>query len=225
MLADYQTIVSELVRDDGGKISPAERDRAIAAAVMRYSKDRPRTKVEDVTPESSQLLPLPASWEAGFSDVVALEHPKGRVPPVHLKPERVALYSDPAGTKIMLLDHVAVATDSVRASFTVAHQVDAQIDTVPAADREAVACWAAASLCDQLAAFYSSGTDSTIQADAVDGRSKAQEYSARAKTLRVRYHNELGIDFKKAAPAGAVVNLDFPDSRGQDRLTHPARYR
>ncbi len=225
MLVDYQTLVTELVRDDAGKILVAERDRAIAAAVLRYSSDKPRTKVQDVTPESSQLLPLPAAWEEGFSDLLELEHPIGNVPPTLIAQDRYGLYQDPAATKIQVVDGVAVAANSVRASFTIKHVVDAATDTIPLQHREPVACWGAASLCDQLAAFYSSGTDSTLQADSVEQRSKAQEYALRAKTLRKRYLDEIGIEEKKGAAAGAVVNLDFSDSRGEDRITHARRYR
>ena len=98
-------------------------------------------------------------------------------------------------------------------------------DTIPIEDREPVACWAAAVLCDQLAALYSGNTDSTIQADSVQQTSKAQEYAARAKALRKRYMDELGIEDKRSEPAGVVVNLDFPDSQGQDRLTHRSAFR
>jgi hypothetical protein len=225
MLVDYQTLVTELVRDDAAKIAVAERDRAINAAVLRYSSDKPQTKVQDVTPESSQVLPLPAAWEAGFSVLLELEHPIGEIPPTFLKQDRYGLYQEPAATKIKLIDGVTVAANSVRANFTIKHVVDAVADTIPLQHREPVACWAAALLCDQLASFYSSGVDSTIQADSVEQRSKAQEYASRARTYRKRYQDELGIEDKHAAPAGVVVNLDQNDSQGQDRLTHPARWR
>lgn len=225
MLVDYQTLVTELVRDDAAKIAVAERDRAITAAVLRYSSDKPQTKVQDVTPESSQVLPLPAAWEAGFSVLLELEHPIGDIPPTFIAQDRYGLYQEPAATKIKLLDGVTVAANSVRSSFTIKHVVDAVTDTIPVQHREPVACWAAAMLCDELAAFFSSGTDSSIQADSVEQRSKAQEYASRAKTLRKRYLDELGIEDKHSAPTGVVVNLDQADSRGQDRLTHPARYR
>lgn len=225
MLVDYQTLVTELVRDDAGKIAIAERDRAIAAAVLRYSSDKPKMMVQDVTPESSQVLPLPAAWEADFSTLLDLEHPIGNIPPTFLKHDRYGLYDAPAGTKITLLDGVTVSANSVRSSFTIKRVVDAGTDTIPVQHREPVCCYAAASLCDQLAAFYSNSQDSSIQADSVDQRSRAQEYSARARTLRKRYFDELGIDDKKGAAAGVVVNLDQADSQGEDRLTHPRRFR
>jgi hypothetical protein len=225
MLVDYQTLCTELVRDDAGKIAVAERDRAIAAAVYRYSTDKPRTKVQDVTPEASQLLPLPAAFEDGFSAILAIEYPKGDIPPTFVEQDRYAIYDDGTAKKIQLADGVAVAASNTRISFTIKHQVDAAVDTIPLQHREPVACFASASLCDQLAAFYSSGSDSSIQADSVEGRSKAQEYSSRAIALRKRYFNEIGIEEKHSAPAGVVVNLNQDDSQGQDRLMHPRRYR
>ena len=226
MLTDYQTLVIDLVRDDAAKIITAERDRAIAAAVYRYSKDRPREKAQDVTPEAGgQLLPLPAAWETDFSDLRSLEYPIGEIPPALIDADRWAFYLSPTATKIQLADAVAVAANNVRALYTIKHVVSTTEDTIPVQNREPVACWAAAICCDQLASYYSGGTDSSIQADSVESRSKAQEYAARAAKLRKRYLDELGIEDKRSAPAGAVVNLDLPDSQGQDRLTHPARYR
>jgi hypothetical protein len=225
MLVDYQTLVTELVRDDAAKIANAERDRAITAAVLRYSADKPQMKVQDLTPESSQVLPLPAAWEDGFSALLELEYPIGEIPPAFMKQDRYGIYQDPAAKKIKLADGVAVAANNVRSSFTIMHVVSGAADTIPLIHREPVACYAAASLCDQLAAFYSNSQDSTIQADSVDGRSKAQEYAARARNLRKRYFDELGIEDKHGAPAGVVVNLDQADSQGEDRLMHPRRFR
>lgn len=222
MLADYEQLVADLVRDDAAKLTLAEKDRAIGAAVQRYSEDRPRELAEDLTPSDANTLPLPAAWVADFSTLRSLEYPIGNVPPTLVDPERAAFYRAPAGLVIKLLDAVAVAAANVRATYTIKHLVDAASDTVPLQHRQAVAAWAGAILCDQLAAFYSSGQDSTIQADSVQQQPKAQEYSKRGRDLRKFYTDELGIDDKRSAPAGTVVQLKQPDSWGGPRLTHPA---
>lgn len=225
MLSDYQALVPRLVRDDAGKLAAGDIDDAITHAVRRYSMDRPQEKVQDVTPSDANTLPLPAAWETDFSDLRSLEHPIGDVPPTLISQERYGFYRTPSALTIKLLDAVAVAANNVRVTFTIKHVVDAVSDTIPVHHREPVACWAAAILCDQLAAFYSGGSESSIKADSVEGRSKAEEYAARARTLRKRYLDELGIEDKRSEPAGVVVNLDQADSRGGDRLTHPAAYR
>lgn len=225
MLSDYQTLVTELVRDDAAKIVTAERDRAITAAVERYSKDKPNEKAQDLTPDSANLLPLPAAWETDFSELRSLEYPIGSVPPDIIGQDRYGFYRSPTALKIQVLDAVAVAANNVRATYTIRHVVSGAADTIPTSDREPVACWAAAMLCDQLASLYSGNTDSTIQADSVQNTSKAQEYASRARALRKRYLDELGIEDKRSQPAGVVVNLDFPASDGRDRLTHQRTHR
>ena len=224
MLSDYQTLATELVRDDAGRIVTAERDRAIQMAVQRYSKDIERLKVEDTVVSGVNTLPLPAAWEAEVSELRSLEYPISQVPPCYLSAERYGLYRMPASTVIMLLDAVAAGA-TIRVAYTITHVVSTTVDSIAVKDREPVACWASALLCDQLAAFYSGGSDSTIQADSSPGQSRAQEYSARATKLRKRYLDELGIDDKRSVAAGAVMNLNAADSQGRDRLTHPARYR
>jgi len=223
-LLNFQTLTDNLVRDDAGKIATADRDSAIALAVSRYSKDRPDKKVEDITAPGGQLLNLPAAWEPDFSVLQALEYPVGQVPPSHLEPEDWALYDAPGGQQIQLAASIN-AGETVRTSYTIARVVDATTDTVPVPDQEAVASYAAAVLCDQLASLYSGDSDSTIQADTVEHQGKAREFAMRAKTLRKRYYDELGIEPKRNVAAGVVVDLDMTNSQGNDRLTHSRRFR
>lgn len=223
-LSDYQTQVSDLVRDDADRVSIDERDRAISVAVLRYSKDRPLPKVEDITSPGGNLLDLPAAWEPDFSDLDSLEYPVGKFPTSFISPQCWSLYATPTGLSIMVSYSLPIGA-TIRSTYSIAHQVSGTADTIPAGDREAVCCLAAASLCDQLASLYSGDTDSTIQADSVNHQSKAAEFAARARALRKRYFDELGIDPKKNVAAGAVVNLDLANSLGQDRLTHGVGFR
>lgn len=225
MLLDFQSLVMDLVRDEANKITPDARDQAIARAVTRYSADRPRELVEDVTASNSNTLPLPASWETDFSEVRALEYPIGDVPASYIDPAQYYLYQAPSVAKTIRVTSGLAAAAAVRVTFTARHSLTPSIDTLPERDREAVTCWAAALLCDQLAALYANDSAPTIQADSVDHQNQAREYGTRANKLRARYFDELGLDPKRAVPAGVVVNLDNNNSLGGDRLTHPRRYR
>lgn len=223
-LSDIQSIVDDLLRDDAGRITPTQRDTAIVTAVARYSKDRPRQKVEDIVAPGGYLLPLPSAWEADFSQIQSLEHPIGNVPPVMISAQDYELYTSPSGVSIMVRCGF-YAGDNFRAAYTIAHVVSVDADTIPLGDREAVCCLAAASLCDQLAGLYSGDSDSTIQADSVNHQSKAGEFASRARALRKRYLDELGIDAKKNVAAGVVVDLNLSNSQGGSRLTHRRGYR
>lgn len=224
-LVDYQSLVDKLVRDDTGKIATADRDEALARAVARYSKDRPRVRVEDVVAPGGNLLDLPTAWQDDFSLLHSIEYPIGQFPPVYIDQENIGWYQSPTVLRV-LLQTAITAGQSVRMTFTVRHQLDSGADTIRADDREPVCAYAGAILLDQLAAFFSGSSDrSTIQADNVDHGSRGAEFARRAGTLRARYFTELGIDPKRATPAGVVVDLDMSDSLGRDRLLHPARYR
>lgn len=222
MLADYQTLVTDLVRDDAGKISVGQRDSAIGGAVERYSQDRPVEKVQDLAGVSGQLIALPAAWEVEFSTLKSLEYPVGDVPPSFLANDTWAFYRDTDALRIMLAASLP-AGSTVRAVFTVRHTLTTLVDTIPTSRREAVAKLAAASLCDQLAAFYANDTDSTIGAGMTQGQTKSQAYAARARDYRKQYQDALGVTDKTAQPASAVGSLRPKDGHGQPYLYHPPR--
>jgi hypothetical protein len=213
MLSDYQGLVDRLVRDDAGKLTAADRDEAIGLALIRYGQARPRQGVADVMP-TGDTLPLPAGWVVGSSTLAGLEYPIGQVPPALIPGE---LYLGPDGLVVMLATRPA---GPVRMRYTLQQALSASEDTIPAGDREAVAKYAAALLCEQLASFYASDTDSTISADRSFGQTRSQAFAARAREYRKQFQAALGIEEKTAAPAGAVVQLNSFDSRGRPRLFH-----
>lgn len=181
-LSDFQTLVDDLIRDDAGKIATPQRDRAIGLAVARYGQDRPRVDMVDVAADGSSYLPLPAGWEDGGSALMSLEYPIGEWPISYLAHDAYGVVHGPMGDEIRLAGAIQAGAQ-VRAMFTLGHTLDGTTDTLPDADREAVALYAAALLMDQLASLHSGDGDSTISADSVEHRSQAQEYS-RAKRAR-----------------------------------------
>ena len=96
--------------------------------------------------------------------------------------------------------------------------VDAATDTVPAADREAVAAWAASLLLDELAARAAATTDSTIGADSVEHASRAADYRALARSHRDRYFLLVGRGKtgRHLRPAGTTVHPAGHRRRGYD---------
>lgn len=224
-LASLQALVDDLVRDKDQVIATADRDHAIAAAVLRYSQDRPRVLVVDVTSVSGgQRLPLPAGWLADFSVIQSVEHPIGNVPTSFLPIDEIGLYRGP--TEVLIEVPVTLlAGDQVRVTFTGPHTVDGTAATPPAKHDYAIACWAAHMLCDQLANYYATSAEPSIQADTVNHQSKTQAFAARAKNYRARYLSELGLDEKRATPASAVVDLDLRHSSGESMMRRGRRAR
>jgi hypothetical protein len=223
---EFEDEVAARIQDGAGKLALPDRARFIRQAITeRYSRDRPVEAVADLAGNGTSDLTLPSTptaFEDGFSVVRELEYPVGSVPENELEAEDWKLYRSPTGLKLRLLSARPTAAETVRLTFTARHKPDGT--TVPTANFYAVADYAAALAAGALAALYTQTGDSSIGADAVNYRSKAQEYAALAKQLRARYFEQLGIDPESApAATGAVIavgELDADGAGGVDRLTH-----
>jgi len=219
VLFDYQTIVDDLVRDDAGKITPLGRDCAIATAVTRYSDDKPGSVVEDIAATGDDIFPMPTAWEAEFSRITSIEYPIGNTNPDYVT--HWSIYSAPGGDELRIAGLESGTT--VRVAHTVSRVVDETTDTIQIRHRQIVAAYAAALLCEQLAAVYSGDSDSTIQADSVDHSDKARRFRELARGYMKRYFDGLGIDPKKNNAAGAVVSMRQSTGRGGSTL-RPNRF-
>jgi len=218
MLDDYRQLVESFTRSPEEEVRPEQIDGAIELAVIRYSTDRPRRRIEAVARDEGLMMAMPASWEDGFSDLVSLtpaDDPLDRV--------RASILNTIDGDRIYIEDGQGLA--EAHATFTIRHVLTDAEDTIPQKDREAVANYASAVVCEQLATYYSGALSSTIQSDSVDHGSKGREFSQRAGRFRKLYQDHLGIDPKRNSAAGVVVDLDGSDSRGRDRLIQRGRYR
>lgn len=226
-LPELETLIDDLVRDAAQWVSTGQRTRAIELALVRYSADRPRTVVEDVVTADGVTVPLPAGWVAGESALHTVECPIV-APPVPLEADAWAMWRTPTGEVIGLLQAAAPGT-TARLHYTAPHVVDDASSTIPPAHREAVACYAASLLAEQIATAHASAQDSTIAADRVDQAHPAREWAARAKAYRNRYFATLGIEISaqgveqpRIDAAGVVVDLNLPTSHGRARM-YPRR--
>jgi len=239
IFSDFETGVTSRIQSTGGKLSQADQDDAITQAVKRYSKDRPRELVTDLVGAGSAYLTLPTGpsnppeqFEDGFSIVRAIEFPVGNLPPTYLDGEDWLLYRTPTGLKIALTTLVPQAADTLRVTWTLRHNPgtsgqEAVATTVPDADFEAVCDLAASFCCDKLSAVYARTNDSTITADAVNYRTKAQEYASIAKQFKKRYDDHIGIEDSGTGAGGSptagaisIGDMNLTQGSGVDRLTH-----
>jgi len=221
-LGDYQTRLAALLRDSAGEISDKQRDTALLDAVRAYSRYRPHLKVTDVAGEGSRLIALPPDFDPDISKIQSLEYPIGALPPALIP--RHDIYHSPDAVKIVLPVTV-MATEQVRVAYTACHRVDGARDTVSVGDMAAVCQYAAGALFDQLAALHAGDQDATIASDSVDHQSRADVYRRQAASSRKGFYRHLGVNPDSTPPAGVVVDLDLPGSRGADRLTHTNRHR
>lgn len=232
LLADYQTRVNEILQDDAGDLTTAEKNAAIENAVKEHSRLRPRRLVHGFTGDGSAYdfaltgQSAPTGYEVGFSRVLTVEFPAGERDPVYLEDEDWIIYEAATETpKLRLLSDTPTSAQTVRINYTARHTVSAQTGTIPDGDFEAVAHFAASFALQSLANKYTQMSESTLGADSVDHRSKALEARANAKAERSLYFEHLGIK-EGERPAGmAFKDHDVNYPWGEDRLTHSRRWR
>lgn len=224
MLAEFRDLIDDLVRDGAQWVTLDQRERAIGLALSRYSADRPRELVADITSTGGQALPLPAEWVAGESVLHGIETPVGLIPPAALASSQWSIYRGPLAEEIRIAKSLLVG-DVARLSFSAPHLLSDAEDTIPPAHREAIACYAASLLTEQVATVHANASDPTIAADRVDQAHPAREWAARAKSYRNRYFATLGIEINaqgveqpRIEAAGVVVDLDLPTTHGRGRL-------
>lgn len=201
-LAVYQALVDKIVRSPDDGVVAADRDDAIALAVLRYSTDCPRKLVEDIVwTLDGYIGPVPAGWMVG-SSLLGGEFPIGEQPPASID---IAVSQTPTQTQLMAV-YAREAGDTVRVTYTAPHQLTAApaADTIPDQHREAVANYAAFILFKQLAAKYSSDRETSINADHSDVDSRAKNYALRSKEARAAYFAGIGKADPMADRAGAA---------------------
>jgi hypothetical protein len=229
-LTDYRVLVDERLRDTADILDAAALGSAIQEAVKIYARHRPRRRVQQITGDGAAFTyDLAADFEEPLSRIEAIEHPVDEQDPQIVDENDYALYRDPTTGKLRLrfLELVIPSAAKAYVGYTTRHTVnDAGQDTVPVADREAVANLAAAILALELAAHYAQTSSSTLGADAVDYRSKSGEYRALADRYEARYRRHLGLPDDGPLAASAVADLDLDLSEGLGpRLFHGARFR
>ncbi|MFA5423042.1 MAG: hypothetical protein WC374_04225 [Phycisphaerae bacterium] len=225
---DYIAAISNLV---GGELplGEAEKIAAIGVAVKEHSKHYPQVVVEDETGAGvfDYALTLLASWKDGFSSIKKVEYPVDdtEAEASVLQDDAWAIYQKPTGKNLRFLEDEPAATESFRVTYTALHTCTDAACTIETAAEEAVQMLAAAHFCNMLATYYAQTSDSTIQADSVDHKSKASEYAARARTYRKLYFDFMGIEEGKTLPASVTRDQDAKPSWRSDNLTHPRKFR
>lgn len=222
-LAYIQALIDDLARDQGQVLSADARTRALEAARLQYSVDRPRILVEDIAWASGNLAPVPSSWTESVW-IKSAEYPIGRDPASLID---VAPYRSPEGWHLLAATPVQ-AGDLVRVTFMADHQLTDLVDTIPVVHRLAVAQYAAHLLCHQLATYYSAQRETMLGSDASVTETRAREFANRSKELRSAYYVGVGLadPFKATGGTGGAPGssaagvVSWPSNNPRHRLVH-----
>jgi len=195
-LSGFKDLIASLVRDDAAVLQASDINQAVEQTLQRYSQDATQLVSADVGC-SGYAAALPGAWQPGVSRLAgAFALTTGEV-------VDVIQVKTPDGDELQLNRFF---DGTLRLQFSIAHVLDDDSSTVFYGDMEALACYAAALCCDQLAAHYISETGSSLGVDTVAYQTKSGEYRKQAAAYRKRYSDHVGQKTPGSTAAGAVVS-------------------
>lgn len=219
-LADFTALLTDLARDQGAVLQQDARDRALEAARLQYSTDRPRLQVEDVHWLQGSVAPTPSGWTDN-AWVETAEHPIGREPVSLIE---VSHYLTPNGWQL-ITTHSLPAGAVVRVTYMAEHELSDTADTIPVRHRLPVAQYAAHLLCHQLATYYSAQREPSLGSDASITETRARQFADRARELRTAYFAGVGVvdPFKASGAASSTSTaaagvVSWPSRNPRHRL-------
>jgi hypothetical protein len=193
-------------------------DLAILAALSLFNNIFPKEKVASISGTGTNTYSVPTDWINEFSSLLKIEYTVGNVPATYLLEDEFEVYLDISGSyKIRLL--TVSPTDAFYITYTIPRLTTEVQDSFVEPF-----VWLCASLClNKMAQSYLQTSDSSIDIDSVDYKTKSKECVDRAKTLRDMYLDFVGATDGKAALAFTRIEKDYP--YGIQRLTHPRIWR
>lgn len=211
-------------------------EECIAQAVTRYSQDRPREIVDDVTGSGANVYPLTgaskvlASWSDGTSRIVSIDYPaeavSGDFTTSWLDSDiDWSTYKDETVVWLRLPNHSPAATETMRITYTAPHTHTSVTDTVPAADLDALCDLAAHYACLALQTKAAGNQDSIIAADSTNYRDAQLRYRQAAEDWLKSYEARMGITDGGVLGASATADWNRPTTTGYPWLTHSGRWR
>lgn len=215
------------VKDTAGKLAdPDDYYGAVAEAIRRYSRVRPRRLCVDVAGNGTHDYALPDGWTPDFSVIDQIEYPVGQVPELYLDMRDYKVVLTPAGLVLRILSATPTAAETMRVQYTAPHAET----TLPDNDLDAVANLATSHALHILASCYGQTSDPLIGADVVNYRSKSGEFLKLAKAFEDHFNEHLGLG-KEVPVAAASVTASEPDNgpvglvhlNSRVRMTHGRR--
>lgn len=234
---DYLARLDTALQDTAEKLPPDDKMRLLSQAVVIFSKDKPLTKIHELTGDGTSYdFAMPTDWVDGISYVIGdIEYPADDYQdPNYI--EKIdwmffrKLVTTVTTTYLRFRTFKPLSGKKARFEYALPHTLDETTNTVIDCNIEAVVTLTAALCFWALAAKFAQTTDPSIEADVIDYQRKSDMYSQLAKEKISIYNSLMGLgeEAKNSAPASAGVaikDLDLAFTWSEDMLTHPMRFR
>lgn len=211
LTADLRALVPQ-VETDVEQDDAAE--RAVKQALNIYSRYNPRIQVAAFTGDgSTRLFAMPSDYIPPFSKVLSVEYPYGLYPPEILDANDYQIYIDideegVESYKILFLS-IPAANYVARVKYTALHVLSgyesSTTTSIPSPHWSAFLYLSAYCLANFAVGYYGSTTRSTLSADTINYRTKADEWRAIAEHYYASFKAAMGMRADDAVPSAVVV--------------------
>lgn len=163
---------------------PADYETIIQEAIKLHSQRKPKKKVAKLTGSADAFFSLPSDWEDEFSWILNIEYPLSQFPPCFIQQKFYRVEEIDTGLICRFYESgFPGVNEDFYFRYYIRHTVDDDSSTIPLADKDSVANLAASICCQSLAEAFGQTSDSTIDADVINYRSRGDEFASRAKEL------------------------------------------
>jgi hypothetical protein len=214
-ILDIDAGVVPRIQDAAGKLDSPARQAAIASALAEYQIARPREVVVALTGSGvfDYAIALLTGFVDGFSTLLQVVGPivANDANPPKLETDTVGIVRVPTtGRVLRFFDRVPSASEVYHVYFTAPHVLTgtALSSTVPVQDDQALMDLSAHYCCLKLSAFYTQGTDGSIEADSVNHEGKGDTYRSMAASFRRSYEQKLSLG-EAGAPDAAFATSEI----------------
>jgi len=198
-LANIQTEYKYSLQDLGSTLesvnataTTAVRDAAITQAFNWYCRRIPQIKCASVANVSTGYYTVPTDWTQQ-SRIVSVEYPLDQSPPTYLIPygpnPDVRMARTTTGMRYYIDPNPA---GTFRLTYTCDHTLTASASTLDSRHEAVIGRMAAAIACAEFSARYANSVSNNL--DAVNYRSKAQEFETARKMLIAQAETEIRRD-------------------------------
>lgn len=221
-LAGIKSKVEGIVQDDEDIITTAEEELFIDKAVTKINKVLPKEIAEDIATDGSDEYSMPTDWITESSIILKIFWEYDDDSP--LEHDTYEIVTTPSGRKIRFESNLTTGKQ-FRVVHTTSWTCTGSSCDLPEHYADLVEYFSITLYAEALNAYYSQTADSTIDADIVNYKQKATQYSAMAERFMNYFKEGLkaeGVDLESGSPIMEEFDWDlemiYPGKRKP--LTH-----
>lgn len=226
--ATIDALVVHRIQDTDSKLSQANRDAALAAAVSEYERTFPLEVVVKVAGLGGSVFDYLIEdnfpdYVDGFSFFTQIVYPYVTTDanPRGLDADQYQPVRLDTGLYLRFRNVRPTASEFFLVSHTGRHTLDDVTSTIPASDEQGLADLGASYCSLMLAQFYAQTTEGTLQADSANRGGRVDFYKSLAREHRRSFEEKLGLNrAERPGLAVADINPPFSSSRGDRLLFH-----